>query len=266
MSWGIETKVPLWYVSGMQGTVDFWEWEKPRLTVVDYKSGRNAVDPMRNPQVMIYASALIDHLGIRDEVETIRLGIHQPFRGGFGAREPIWWEYDADTDLRFRHEVMLLAHETVDPLLRARLVTGDEQCKYCAAAPVCPARKAELMLGMYGDQEPLSLAEQFDVMDVAGRVRTFLDRVEDMMKELPDDVLRANGWRLKPGNRRFQWAVEPTVLFGHLASFGVDLYKQVMKTPAQVRDELGGDEHLSGLYEVEFNQPSLVKMRDKGDE
>lgn len=262
MKWGIETKVPVFYAENLTGTVDFWALEGGLLTVLDYKSGRNAVDPEKNPQLLTYAAGLIEKLGVLPT--DIRVGIMQPFSGGFRGHEPKWWHCSPHELEAFKYEATMLARMAADPFVRAPLIPSPEACKYCAAKPYCPAieekMREELTPGSSVDL--LTQEQRFAIMARAEVFRGFLDAVEETIKELPDHILEQNGWTMKRGARRFEWSVPEEDLIAALEKLSVEPYKQTLKTVSMVRDEVGGDKAIEGLFETKFNKSSLVRKKE----
>jgi len=262
MKWGIETKVPVFYADGIQGTVDFWAYENGLLSVLDYKSGRNAVDPEKNPQLLTYAAGLIEKMGI--EPSEIRVGILQPFSGGFRGHEPKWWVCTPQELEAFKYEATMLARMAADPFVRAPLIPSDAACKYCAAKAFCPAieekMREELAPGTSVDL--LTQEQRFAIMARAEVFRAFLDAVEETIKELPDHLLEQHGWTMKRGARRFEWSVPEEDLIAALEKLSVEPYKQSLKTVSMVREE-AGEKAIEGMFETRFNKSSLVRKKGK---
>lgn len=263
MKWGLETKVPVFYADGIQGTVDFWAYENGLLSVLDYKSGRNAVEPEKNPQLLTYAAGLIEKLGVFPS--EIRIGIMQPFSGGFKGHEPKWWACTPQDLEAFKYEATMLARMAADPFLRAPLIPSPAACKYCAAKPHCPAieekMREELSPGTTMDL--LTQEQHFAIMARAEVFRGFLDAVEETIKELPDHILDQHGWAMKRGARRFEWSATEEELIAALEKLSVEPYKQTLKTVSMVRDEVGGEKAIEGLFETKFNKSSLTRRKVK---
>lgn len=261
LTWGVETKVSLWYEPNHKGTVDFWYTDGDTLHVLDYKSGRVEVSPKDNTQLVSYACALIDERALLPR--TVLLGIIQPFVGGFYGHEPKWWTVSIEELTACKQELTWLAKEARNPLVRSRLIPGEKQCRFCAAKPVCPAIKDQIKADFISEPtvDAMTEDELLAIWDRAKYYRDFLDAIEDRLVEMNPDTLAKYGWKLQQGNRRFSWSQEETALSEHLKTLGVDPYKQTLKTPTQVREELGTDEGLSGWYEVERNRPTLKRVR-----
>lgn len=264
MKWGVETKVPLFYHQKLQGTIDFWAYEPPRLTVLDYKSGRNRVDPEMNPQLIIYGAGLVEKLGIYKEVEKIRVGIMQPFVGGFLGHEPKWWEFDIEDLPMFELNVAYLALEAEGSLYRSRLIPGEEQCKYCPAKPHCPAIEDEMRreLAPESTVDMLSQEQKFAILDRVAVYRGFLDAVEEFVECLPENVIEQHGWYMKRGNRKFVWAKTEEEIIEALEKLSISPHKLSLKTPSMVRDEMGNDKAIAGLYNTEFQKSRLVRKKE----
>lgn len=264
IEWGVETKVPLWYEPEHRGTVDFW-WIDPVdvLDVLDYKSGRVEVVAEKNTQLLSYAIGLMDARELWDDVVRVRLGILQPFVGGFRGHEPTWWEVGVEELRRYKQELGWLAQEAREPLVRSRLIPGEKQCRFCPAKAFCPAIEEEARKALGEFERPGGITDQqvFKVLDKAKVFRDYLDAIEDRARDMPESTLKANGWKLQKGARKFSWALPEWEVAMRLQEIGVAPYKQTLRTPTMVRDELGEDESLEGMYQVDYNRPTLKRTK-----
>ena len=261
MFWGVERSVPLWYEPEHRGTVDFFAVDGRDLVVVDFKSGREPVPAERNPQVTIYAIALYEELKGEIDVDGVVIGIMQPIE----QREPSFWRFTTDELYAFKREITAAAIEARQPLVEGRLVPGEKQCKYCPAKAVCPAieRQMRADFNTGGDLETVSDDRLFAVLENVKVYRAWLDGIEDHVREMDTDTLMRRGWKLIQGARRFNWAAEEDEVAGYLQRQGVDPYQRKLKTPSMVRDEIG-DDAIAGMYQTDFNRPSLVPLSRRG--
>ena len=156
-TYGVEYSVPLTPVTGREGatgTVDFWAITNTGdLIVADYKYGRGvAVEVKDNPQLLIYAAALLAHLKHDDRIRSVRLIIFQP-------RVPISLSvaYYSLFDVRLFGQVVLDAAAAVAKVtpetLTEHLHPGEEQCRFCKAKAVCPALRRQVIDTVAADFE-----------------------------------------------------------------------------------------------------------------
>lgn len=123
----------------LYGTADFVAYDPSRkqLVVVDLKYGRGVLVPVAdNPQVKYYALGALLHAQ-NLKVESVRVCIVQPRlpdENGDTIREQV---YSIEDLIAFGVEVTQAAARTLDPA--APLVPGPKQCRWCPAAPICPA-------------------------------------------------------------------------------------------------------------------------------
>jgi hypothetical protein len=260
MFWGVERSVPLWYEPEHRGTVDFFAVDGRDLVVVDFKSGREPVSVERNPQVTIYAIALYEELKREIDVDGIVIGIMQPIEN----REPSFWRFTIDELYAFKREISAAAIEARSPLVEGRLVPGEKQCKYCPAKALCPAIERQMRIDFNMEVgETVSEERLFAVLSNLKVYRLWLDGIEDYVRDLPTETLQKRGWKLVQGARRFSWNAPEDEVAGYLQRMGVDPYQHKLKSPTMVKDEVG-DAAIHGMYETDFNRPSLVPLSRRG--
>jgi hypothetical protein len=260
MFWGVERSVPLWYEPDHRGTVDFFAVDGRDLVVVDFKSGRETVLAERNPQITIYAIALYGELCSEIDVDRITIGVMQPIE----SREPSFWSFTIDELHAFKREITSAAIEARQPLMAGRLVPGS-WCKYCPAKQnaVCPALDRQMMAEFsFGEPELLSEDKLFAVLQNIKTYKSWLESIEDRVRDMPEETLRNRGWKLIQGARRFNWK-DTDMAMQTLKDLGIDPYQTKPKTPSMIRDEFG-EEPIANLYETDFNKPSLVLLSKRG--
>lgn len=167
-SWHAEQKVNIGHITGNTddvGTCDFAALAIGGVLVVaDFKYGRGvAVKCEENPQLMMYASAILRDPGIRKYVHVVRLVIFQPRL----SPEPQVWEtmpYRIDTFEYYARKTAEQAMALVNgkALREGDLVPGESQCRFCKAKAVCPALRGVVQAETKADFEvvdPLPLAK-----------------------------------------------------------------------------------------------------------
>ena len=264
LDWNLETRFPLWYEPGSHGTCDFWAVHKSTKTlyVLDYKSGRIEVKGYKNPQLSIYAIAAYDELKKFNEIETVKLGIMQPFY----RKDVDWWETDVSELEHVREQIDRVVREIDEPMFAPRFGPDEKACRWCYHKDNCVARKAELEGEKF---KPIGEIEDEEALEIWGRAkrhREFLDAIEARVRSMDEDERARGGWKLVRGNKRRSWGkVEIDDLESVLAEHDVELYTRSPKTVAAIEKELGPDDcgFLSLYTETTFNKPSLVPVDDR---
>lgn len=190
---------------GAHGTSDAVVLAPLELIVVDLKFGRGVVvDADENKQLRIYALAALREFDLAGgPFETVRIIISQPRLGAWSEWTCTVAELEA-----FGDEVTAAAAATKAP--DAPLVPSGKGCKWCRAAAVCPALKAEV-LDMFDNVQPsnptVSGDEIGDSLAKVGLVETWCKavRAEAERRLLAGEPVK--GYKLvqgKQGNRK--WA------------------------------------------------------------
>lgn len=134
------------------GTLDVAAIRDTQLVVLDYKHGMGvqvtagtADEP--NPQLALYGLGALAEFEALADIETVRLVISQPRAGGTSwvdltVDELRGWAAVAGRDVVERAQKA--AECTSEEELLDFLSPGDKQCKFCAAAAVCPALRDDV--------------------------------------------------------------------------------------------------------------------------
>lgn len=148
--WGAERRVPIGHITGNPGdagTADFFAVGASRgLFVADFKYGRGVpVAAKENPQLMTYASGLLEDPEIRKFCTWVRLVIFQPRI----SSEPQVWETTVAHIDEFAARARAQAKRAMELVNGAVLRQGDlcpgaAQCRFCRAKGVCPALKEKV--------------------------------------------------------------------------------------------------------------------------
>ncbi len=255
---GVEWQTEQWLdlshygIEGLDGgTGDFvaYDPELKVLDVADFKYGRGvAVDPRENSQGLCYAIGAIKRYHNRGLVK-LRITVAQPRCGGAPVRT---WEADVVDLLDFENELVERAKAT--HAADAPLAAGD-WCKFCKAAPVCPALRdhalsiaqaefstlGEIEMPVVTAMEPAKLAS---VLREAEQVKDWCRRVEEYAHHEATHGRSPPGFKLVAKRAVRRWKDEagtPEVLAD---IFGLSA-EQVMtepelKTPAQVEPLIPG--------------------------
>jgi hypothetical protein len=181
------------------------------LHVDDLKYGYGIVEPYRNPQVSIYAGAILRYLTARGVViRQVVIGIYQP-RAWHPAGIHRTWTVTPEALMSYVHEIEAAGDraQAADPVA----VPG-AHCEYCPAAGTCPATTA----ANYRVYDMLCASQQrhMSATELAEELR-FLAEADDMLKgriralhaEAKARIERAEhipGWHMEQGvgHRRFK--------------------------------------------------------------
>lgn len=266
----------------MFGTCDFSVY-KPQLReleIVDYKHGQGVVVEVKgNKQTRYYALGALLKLGSGLDVEHVKMTIVQPRAGhvdGVIRSETV----SVNEIVAYSLELMGAAQQT--QLEQAPLVPGNH-CRFCPAAPVCPAQRAqaqELAQVAFADM-PLAGPPAPDTIppemfwDMMGKLHI----LEDWAKMMRQHAYRqaeagqeTPGFKIVAKQARRYW-VDEKVTERMLRKEGFaddEIFTQKLKSPAQV-EKLVGKKNLpedqwekrsSGYKMVPASHPSPAVLID----
>lgn len=280
-TWFVERPVnlePITGEPGAVGTADFVAIIGNDLWVVDLKTGRRQVSAEDNPQLMIYAAALLHEFDIVYDIDNVHMMIVQP-------------TIKCHSEATVEPAVLYEFQEAVEAAAQIRLSgTGDAMpsegaCRYCANRGTCTAQ-VESVLGVVADS-PVTLdrplmpqietsIERIQASDKAHLaecfaaikfVRAWCDAVEEIATAdgLP-------GYKLVEGRKAPRSYIDPDLAFVELKEAGVPtslLLTQDLASPTQVEKNLKGTEYasaldlLSTLVTQKPGRPVLVPESDK---
>ncbi len=206
------------------------------LYVIDLKYGYGIVEPFKNPQVSIYAGAILRFLHARGvTIKRVVVAIYQP-RAWHVLGSYREWPCSPETLMAFVQEIEAHGVACQNPAAPA---TPGSQCEYCPAASTCSAVAHEL----YRVHDQIEVAGQRHMTDkeMAQELK-FLLVMEDMITgrrralttEAEERVKRGGhipGWHMEErrGNRRFKYP--PAVV---KALTGIDPVTEKPMTPAEL--------------------------------
>lgn len=162
IEWGVEKRVPLFYLPEERGTVDFFALTKTGLHMVDFKYGYGEVNSIENKQMAIYAASLLadwanDWLEPRtfSDDMVVTTTIFQPRL----SEETTTWKTTVG---------QLRAFVTTNVLPHAQaILRGDkgvfapsaEACKFCRAKGICKAYNENLLKDFEHELDDLPAVE-----------------------------------------------------------------------------------------------------------
>lgn len=266
------------HVLGQSGTADVVIERRSRadLYIGDAKFGYNAVSPIANKQLLIYAAAALkqlDEFGAR--FATVTLAIHQPRVGDL----PSEWVTTVQ-DVRERvAEFAAAAQLAMRP--DAVFHPSPEACQWCPARGFCAAKAAAILADFPLDAplDPLTLKPPLASL-TEDALATALDRCDDIeawCRDIRAEALRrARGGLEIPGYKVIEgrrgnraWTDESMALLA-LQTAGVDPYNQKLITPPEAERRLkkagaAYNEVAAWLVEQSPGAPSLAKVTEPGN-
>lgn len=222
------------------------------LRVYDYKNGRSNVDAEANPQAMYYAVGALGEHNLSC-VERVELNIIQP-NASDGGHWHDQWEICVDDLYQWTYDVLRpAAIEAFRP--DAPLREGD-QCTFCEASAFCPLKQSKALAMFEKEPDaPLMYIDLPEVQSLAperiGLLSAFFNSPEfdQWRKSLAaeEQAMLARGETVPGrklvesivrGNRK--WSDEESAIVA-LKEYGDEIFKQDLKTPAQIEKLLSAN-------------------------
>jgi hypothetical protein len=216
------------------------------LVVVDFKYGRGvAVQPQENPQAMSYALGAAERYHNRG-VNLVTVTIVQPRAPH--PRGPVR-EWTAGVVDLAEFATALVAAAKATQVLDAALNAG-EWCKFCKAAPVCPAMREKALAGAMADfdevmppPDPVSLTPHLlaAVLAEVDFIEIWCRRVREHAHAEATEGRCPPGWKLvaKRANRKWREDDEAAAALSAIVPED-DLYTRKLVSPAQVEKFVPG--------------------------
>ena len=197
------------------------------LHVVDFKYGQGViVDPTGNLQMLCYAGGALHHLSVEDygQVEEVQMHIFQPRApdSSPAKRVTVSPEFVSATAAQLQKHVDAIKSGD------RTLATG-KHCRFCNAAPVCPARGNEtqaLAKTTFSQVEPappsaLTATDLAQVLEAAPRIKEWLLAVEEHARLSLEQGKPVPGHKLVAKRTQRRWRDEKA-LVEHCLKLGID--------------------------------------------
>ena len=237
---GVEHKVNIPQVhADCWGTLDYYAYNGA-LYIVDLKYGFRIVEPVDNEQLMAYARGVANELLLPSETRVVLVIVQpRPWHRLGPVRE--YFTTLADIDA----EITSIAHMVEEGLRSAAppASTGSH-CLYCVKAVDCEALNIAAcnavdvtmncgeMVGMSNNQ--LSL-----MLENLEKAQTIIDikkgAVETRLLELIKEGEVVAGYEASPTYSRKDWLRPKDEMIAIGKAFGIDLIKEVLKTPGEAK-------------------------------
>jgi hypothetical protein len=232
------------------------------LRVKDLKYGFLVVEPYRNPQVSIYAGAILRYLAARDvKITRVEISIYQPRAWHPLGIDRVWVIHPTEL-MEFVHEIEAASEGCQNP---SALATPGDHCYYCPAAPTCAASAHEayrihshVVEGTQRHMTAEELTKELAFLDMAEEMIT--GRKKAVFAEAESRVTRGEhlpGWHMQRGSGQRRWKVSPDVVE---AITGIDIKKVATITPAEAERMKVHPELLKTLTETPQLTPKLRRI------
>lgn len=206
------------------------------LRVDDLKYGYGIVEPYQNPQISIYAGAILRYLTARGVViRQVVIGVYQP-RAWHPAGIHRTWKTTPEELMAYVHGIEAAGElaQAPDPVAKP-----GAHCEYCPAAATCPAVTA----ANYRVYDMLCANQQRHMTpDEMAEELAFLAEADDMLKgrmnalhaEAQARIKRGEhipGWHMEQGAGQRRWRVAAATV---RALTGINPEVPKMVTPAEL--------------------------------
>lgn len=220
---------------GIHGTPDARVVAGNTLIIWDFKYGRGLVEVFENPQLIIYASALVKGSFLPADA-FVDMRVVQP--RGFHRKGPVRsWKISVTELARYTQKI--------EAAKKASLEGGDltpgKQCRYCEVRHCCPALQSAVMSAVgFSEQPDLDLFSPESVGVELQILHSFRDHVSHRITGIEAQAmafLKAGkivpGYRLEEGRGNKTWniPIKQVISLGEL--LGIPLEKPGAATPTQ---------------------------------
>lgn len=232
----------------MFGTCDAVVITGNTMHVIDLKSGIGKVEAQDNTQLMYYALGALLEVPNKSAIEQVAMHIVQPKLGAVDK-----WEVSVDHIYAWAQELKAAAVATEKH--NAPVIPG-EQCQWCRAKAICPAKWAIANEAAGLDfTEPTFNLEH--ALDLAEQLKPWVEAVQELAKDKLQAGQSVIGWQLKPGKKTRKW-IDAKVAENRFKMVPDAWTAPALKSPTQVEKALGKD-LLEGLIDYSEAAPSLAR-------
>lgn len=248
-------KTDLW------GTSDVIIHAGRELVIADAKFGYHPVAAWMNRQLTLYAVGEEHQNGMLG-FEHVRLAILQPAQGNSEFDFPV-------ADLHeYREGLLPAVKAALDPLAPRR--PSEKACKWCRAAPICPALREKSLLDAqaeFGRFDTLSVEQVKEVLDRAEVTEAYIASVRRHALGLVQSGLRIEGYKVVQGATRRAWADEEQACKA-LVKAGVpedEAAPRKVVSPAKAEKLLGKPKAKAVLEGLVFQPPGEPRLVAEAD-
>lgn len=255
----------------MFGTADYVMWDRQTLIldVVDYKHGRGVVvEPEENTQLMYYALGAVLHFVVKPH--TICVHVVQP-RADHEDGSIRTWEFDYETLVSFKEELMAAAHRATAP--DAEVGPVGDHCRFCPAQAICPAQRENALAVVQDDfalvdeetlpaPDQLTKAQILEALEVAPYIEDWLKSLRSHVKHELEEGREWPGWKLVKKRARRYWKDEDEAR-AWMEEHGIDPDRRKTRSPYQAEQEAKKLEDVDVPEDLWEKKSSGVKLADE---
>lgn len=252
------------------GSLDAAVVDDDKFMVIDYKYGYAAVDPTYNHQLIYYAIALADELGVNPK--NVNLVIIQP-RLMDGSEKIKMFSCGGETLDFYRIKFRLAVTESLKP--DPQLYAG-RWCRYCSAAMNCPeflGRTVETfeesaldsaIVPKFSNTITPGVEARFDeFLEAAELMEIFISQVKSRAFQILANGGSIRGYKLVERRATRKWKNEQEVI--QVLSSQVPhemLFSKKLNSPATL-EKIAGKEIVNSLVEKKSSGLTVTKTEDK---
>lgn len=263
------------WVPGMFGTADAvilgYRAQPPyclELHVVDLKTGMRPVPAAKNPQLMAYALGAMQMLFDSDDLpdrfrrrapQSAHLHICQPSLDRVDRAE-----VSRDSLRGFGDQMSRAAAKALGP--RATYRPSETNCRWCPAAPTCPALHRQMVETVGGDFDDLPDPDEMTDEELAtvvlrqSEVERWMKRVREYATQRAQAGNPVAGTKLVEGRSRRQW--KEGALEELRSMYGDEVIREQLITITEADKVFG--KRMTARYTVPLQYgPKLVGLDDK---
>ena len=201
-----EPEVECSYAEDVGGYSDLIAWNKHGdVFVIDWKHGQGImIDPTNSHQGRFYAMAARKGSVVQDIFKTAKrvfIVIIQPNERGLPVLKT--WQTTIEAINEFEAAFMAAVRESVSS--SPTLMPGS-WCKWCRAAPLCPAKTGQILKAMHMDHEDLAILGEN--MDLVSEVKAWIKNVEAAVFRQLEAGAEVPGWKLVQKRSTRHWIDE----------------------------------------------------------
>lgn len=214
------------------GTCDLFILTTTELVVFDLKTGIHEVEVSGNSQLHLYGLGFLHAL--KQMHSQVRFVIHQPRSGG--AKE----EVVPMAVLSSLRDVHYAPKAKRALMADAPRIPGDEQCRWCPAATLCPELhqlSVEVAKREFAPVHTLNMEQLLWVLDKSEAIRRYLNATAVHAAQLLQLGQSLPGWKVVAGKKHRVWKDEDEAQ-KWMNGLGVDATEKVLLSPAQAEAKL----------------------------
>lgn len=269
----VEISLPIDHITGEPNavsTIDFGllpTGDGTEALLADLKTGRGEpVDAQDNPQMALYAIALLDEYGLAYDIQSVRMMIIQPPL--YSVTE--WVQTVEELEV---WRARFAAAAAVSLTGTAPAVAGGKQCRWCSKKGDCPTLNNVVFEAVGDGDTDLASDELADALDKADMVETWIKGIRAEGERRLLDGRAVRGYKLvqgKKGHRKWSNEAEAEAMLKSMRIKHDAMYSYSLVSPTAAEklakvDVIGEKQwiKLQSLVTQSEGSPSVAPESDK---